>query len=59
MDVSRINRLFESHLVVINMGVDSFGANLKAQGVRVLQMSWRPPAGGNRELLALLEKLGR
>lgn len=58
-DVTKINRLFQADLVAINMGVESFGANLKARGVRVLQMAWKPPAGGRQELLALLERLGR
>jgi len=43
---------------VINMGLDSFADNLRKEEVTVLQMDWKPPAGGNKRLISLLEKLG-
>jgi hypothetical protein len=42
---------------VINMGIDSFSEDLKKAEVPVIQMDWRPPAGGNRKLIALLDSL--
>jgi FdrA protein len=57
MDVKKINELFRKELVVINLGLDSFADNLRKEEVKVLQMDWRPPAGGNERLIALLEKL--
>jgi hypothetical protein len=59
MDVKKINRLFKEDLVVINIGLESFAENLRKEGVRVLQMNWRPPAGGDKKLVSLLERLGR
>jgi len=59
MDVKKINELFSKELKVINMGLDSFAENLCKQEVEVLQMDWKPPAGGDKRLIALLEKLGR
>lgn len=59
MDVKRINELFKQDLVVINMGLESFAENLRREKVRVLQMDWKPPAGGNKKLVSLLAKLGR
>ena len=59
MDVKKINELFNQELVVINMGLDSFADNLRKEEVEVLQMDWKPPAGGNKRLISLLEKLGR
>jgi hypothetical protein len=59
MDVKKINELFSRELVVVNMGLDSFADNLRKEGVKVLWMDWRPPAGGNKRLISLLEKLGR
>jgi len=59
MDVKKINELFSKELKVINMGLDSFAENLRKQEVEVLQMDWKPPAGGDKRLIALLEKLGR
>ena len=59
MDAKKINKLFEEELVVINMGLDAFGDNLKKEQVKVLSMNWKPPAGGNKKLISLLEKLDR
>ena len=44
-------------LAVINVGLESFAADLRADGVPVVQMDWRPPAGGNARLAALLAEL--
>jgi hypothetical protein len=51
-------RLFASDLKVVNVGSASFTEALLAQGVQVRQVDWRPPAGGDRELARLLEKMG-
>ncbi len=59
MNVEKVNELFDRDLVVINMGLEVFSENLKKEEVKVLQMDWRPPAGGNEKLAALLSKLGR
>jgi hypothetical protein len=59
MDAKKINKLFDEELVVINMGLDAFGDNLKKEQVKVLSMNWKPPAGGNKKLISLLEKLDR
>lgn len=59
MDVKKINELFNQKLVVINMGLESFAENLRREEVRVLQMGWKPPAGGNKRLVSLLARLGR
>jgi FdrA protein len=57
MDVRKINELFNMELKVINMGLDSFADNLRKEEVEVLPMDWKPPAGGNKRLIALLDKL--
>lgn len=59
MDVKKINELFNQDLMVINMGLESFAENLRREKVRVLQMGWKPPAGGDKKLVSLLAKLGR
>jgi hypothetical protein len=59
MDVKKINELFSKELKVINMGLDSFADNLRKEEVTVLRMDWKPPAGGNKHLISLLEKLDR
>lgn len=57
--VKKILHLFKSDLAVVNLGLDTFSEALRKEGVKVLQMNWRPPAGGNQRLIELLEKLER
>ncbi len=59
MDTSKITQFFKKELVVINIGLQSFADNLEQEDTRVLQMDWRPPAGGNKRLIELLKKIGR
>jgi hypothetical protein len=42
---------------IINIGLEVFATQLQQQGVRVVHVNWRPPAGGNAELLEALRKL--
>jgi len=55
--MSSIDALFNSKLAVINIGAETFKAELEAQGATVLQLDWKPPAGGNGKLIAALEQL--
>lgn len=41
----------------VNLGLDTFADALRAQGAPVVEVDWRPPAGGDPELLALLTAL--
>jgi hypothetical protein len=56
-DVKKINHLFQEELVVISMGLDSFADTLRKENVKVLQMNWKPPAGGDKTLISLLDRL--
>jgi hypothetical protein len=56
-DAKKINQLFQEELAVVNMGLDAFADALRKEKVRVLQMDWKPPAGGDRRLISLLERL--
>jgi FdrA protein len=42
---------------VINLGVKDFADSLEAQGVEVVHVDWTPPAGGDREMIELLDQL--
>jgi FdrA protein len=42
---------------VINLGLPSFAESLAQQEVQVLHVDWRPPAGGDPQLLEVLRKL--
>jgi len=44
-------------LVVINIGLDAFAKNLESQGVEVIRVDWKPPAGGDQEMIDLLNDL--
>jgi len=44
-------------LAAINVGLESFTESLLAQGAQVIQVDWRPPASGNENLMAILERM--
>jgi FdrA protein len=48
---------FTSPLAAINVGLESFHDSLKSQGAQSVQTDWRPPAGGDDRLSAILEKM--
>jgi len=55
---NKINELFLQELKVVNLGIKEFADNLKdKKDVSVIHVKWRPPAGGDRDLLSLLDKL--
>ena len=45
-------------LKVVNIGISTFADDLRSQDVEVVDVDWRPPAGGDVDMLRLLEKLG-
>lgn len=49
--------LLPSPPVIINIGLRSFAESLEAQAVEVVQVDWVPPAGGDPEMLELLDEL--
>lgn len=55
--MNRINELFKKELKVVNIGLDSFYKELKEKEVDVIHVNWRPPAGGNKKMIKLLDKL--
>jgi len=44
-------------MAAINVGLESFAANLKAQEAPYIQVDWKPPAGGNEKLMGILERM--
>jgi FdrA protein len=44
-------------LAAINVGLESFYESLTSQGAQAVHVEWRPPAGGNEKLAALLQKM--
>jgi len=52
-----VSDLFKKELKVINVGLLSFKESLEQTGFKVIQVDWKPPAGGNEEALEALKKL--
>ena len=49
--------LLTEPLVAINIGLDAFATNLETQGVDVVRVTWKPPAGGDQQMIDLLDQL--
>ncbi|MDA7948206.1 MAG: hypothetical protein MPJ78_12110 [Hyphomicrobiaceae bacterium] len=58
MSETKIKSLLEKPVKVVNVGLEGFSRELEQQGVRVVQVDWVPPAGGDPKLADLLSKLG-
>ncbi len=54
---TKLLEMLQSKPVVINIGVRAFAESLQEQGAEVVHVEWTPPAGGDREVAELLEKL--
>jgi hypothetical protein len=54
---SKIDELLQKPVVVINVGLTKFAQSLEEQDVEVLQVDWVPPAGGDKEMMNLLDQL--
>jgi len=59
MNVEPIVQLFQQDLSVVNLGLASFAENLAANGAEAVQLDWKPPAGGNKAMLAALDRIER
>jgi FdrA protein len=53
VDLSILNQ----PLVAINVGLQSFTESLATQDAQVIQVDWRPAAGGNEKLMGILERM--
>lgn len=55
--MGKINKLFDSKLNVLNVGIETFKETVSNQKVNVTHLDWKPMAGGDVELITLVEKL--
>ena len=53
-----IQELLDGPVAVVNIGLAQFARTLEGEGIAVVQVDWSPPAGGDRRLIDLLDKLG-
>ena len=54
---NKLEELFQQGPIAINIGVYDFAETLQIQGVQVIHVIWTPPAGGDPELMELLDQL--
>ena len=54
---TKLQEMLDNKPVVINIGVRDFAESLEDQQVEVVHVEWVPPAGGDREMAELLQKL--
>jgi len=54
---NKIDELLQQPIIVINLGVKKFAESLEEQGVEAIQVDWAPTAGGDKEMMDLLDKL--
>lgn len=47
----------QDSLAAINVGLESFYDSLAGQGATAVHVDWRPPAGGNEKMMALLARM--
>ena len=58
MACEKILKLFQSELVVVNVGPKLLAEALEKQGYKTVQVEWKPVAAGDREMQEILEVLG-
>jgi len=49
--------IFDQPLKVINLGLSMFADTLRTEGIEVVHVNWRPPAGGDARLANILAAL--
>lgn len=57
MAANKLNTLFDKKLEIVNFGIKSFFDDNKKQNVPAVHVDWKPVAGGNKELAAVLDDL--
>ena len=53
----KIEKILSGHLIVINIGLRGFGESIEGQEIEIVHIDWTPPAGGDQEMIDLLENL--
>jgi len=54
---SKLEELLHQGPITVNIGVADFADALQAQEAPVVHVTWAPPAGGDPELMDLLDQL--
>lgn len=52
------NKILEqTELNIINMGLELFKQETERQNIPTLQVNWRPPCGGDPELIRIIDAI--
>jgi hypothetical protein len=54
---NKLEELLHQGPIAVNIGVVDFAQTLQIQGIQVVHVSWTLPAGGDPELMELLDQL--
>ncbi|MFB9269520.1 hypothetical protein ACFFWD_41500 [Bradyrhizobium erythrophlei] len=57
-ETPRYQQLLASKVEVVNVGLEGFVKDLRDCAIDVVHVDWKPSAGGDPEMAALLAKLG-
>ena len=49
--------LLHNPLIIVNIGLINFAESLLEQNAEVIHIDWEPPAGGDDEMINLLDEL--
>jgi len=55
--LDKLKELLQHGPVAVNIGVNDFAECLRLQGIEVVHVNWAPPAGGDPEMIELLDQL--
>ena len=59
MNVKPVLDLFSGDLKVVNLGLEGFAETLAALGVPTVQVDWKPPVGGRKDVIEALDAIAR
>ena len=54
---AEVTKLFMTKPNIINIGVESFNESIQKYGGHSVQYAWKPAAGGNKEMIGILNEL--
>ena len=54
---NKLEELLHQGPITVNIGVADFAEALQTQGSQVIHVHWTPPAGGDPDLMDLLDQL--
>ena len=52
-----VDRMLATPVAAINIGVEDFAEHQDRLDAKVLHVNWTPPAGGDPEIIAILDKI--